>query len=87
MKKIGTIFLMTVVFLSNGSIFAEPVSVAAKSESVTEVGNKICPVSGDKAQSKWNAVYQGKRYSFCCPACIKKFKRNPKKYPTEPAKG
>jgi YHS domain-containing protein len=47
-----------------------------------EVGNKICPVSGEKINEKWKATYEykGKIYNFCCPACIKEFKKDPDKY-------
>ncbi len=49
------------------------------------VGNKICPVSGEKI-GEGNSVdaatfeYQGKIYNFCCAACIEEFKQNPDKY-------
>ena len=55
-----------------------------------EVGNKICPVSGDKvpAPGEKGAMgadpvkyeYNGKIYNLCCPMCIKDFKKNPEKY-------
>ncbi|MEK6727849.1 MAG: YHS domain-containing protein [Candidatus Omnitrophota bacterium] len=46
------------------------------------VGNKICPVSGEKIDEKTKATYeyQGKIYNFCCPACIESFKKDPEKY-------
>ena len=52
-------------------------AVASK---IVDAGNTVCPVSGDKVSSKVGYVYQGKQYHFCCPACIKKFQRDPKKY-------
>ena len=56
-----------------------------------EVGNKICPVSGDKvpAPGEKGAMgdekpakieYKGKIYNLCCPMCVKDFKKNPEKY-------
>jgi len=47
-----------------------------------EVGNKICPVSGEKINEETKAAYEykGKAYNFCCPACIDEFKKSPKKY-------
>ena len=54
-----------------------------------EVGNKFCPVSGEKVpvpgqkSSMGEAVryeYNGKIYNLCCPMCIKDFKKNPEKY-------
>jgi len=56
--------------------------VYAQSESATSVnvGNKICPVTGDKVDGKTTYEYQGKIYNFCCPACIDEFKKDPAKY-------
>lgn len=54
-----------------------------------EVGNKICPVSGDKVpeagqKSDMGEVvkykYNGKIYNLCCEMCVKDFKKNPEKY-------
>lgn len=54
-----------------------------------EVGNKICPVSGDKipAPGEKSAMgevvkyeYNGKIYNLCCEMCVKDFKKNPEKY-------
>ena len=55
-----------------------------------EVGNKICPVSGDKIPASGEKgtmgdepvkyEYNGKIYNLCCPMCIKDFKKNPEKY-------
>lgn len=54
-----------------------------------EVGNKICPVSGEKILapgekgSMGESVkyeYNGKVFNLCCPMCIKDFKNNPEKY-------
>jgi len=55
----------------------EPVSAEA-----INVGNKICPVSGEKIEEKTKTTYEyeGKIYNFCCTACIKDFKNDPQKY-------
>ncbi len=47
-----------------------------------DVGNKICPVMGEKINEKTKATYEykGKVYNFCCPECIDAFKKNPEKY-------
>lgn len=50
---------------------------------VVEVGNKICPVSGQKVGQMGEIVkyeYNGKIYNLCCPACKKDFGKNPEKY-------
>ncbi len=47
-----------------------------------EVGNKICPVSGEKIVMGKEAKfeYNGKIYNLCCPMCEKDFKKDPEKY-------
>ena len=55
-----------------------------------EVGNKICPVTGDKipASGEEGAMgdepvkyeHNGKIYNLCCKMCVKDFKKNPEKY-------
>ena len=48
-----------------------------------EVGNKICPVSGNKVGEMGEPIkyeYKGKIYNLCCPMCIKDFKNDPEKY-------
>ena len=55
-----------------------------------EVGNKICPVSGDKVpdlgekgtmgDNPVKMEYKGKIYNLCCPMCVKDFKKDPEKY-------
>ena len=61
----------------------------SKSTKAIEVGNKICPVSGDKitAPGEKGAMgeaikyeYNGKIYNLCCKMCVKDFKKNPEKY-------
>lgn len=53
----------------------------ATKESVN-VGNKICPVSGEKIDEKTKATYEykGKIYNFCCVSCVEDFKKDPQKY-------
>ncbi|MCM8781036.1 MAG: YHS domain-containing protein [Candidatus Omnitrophica bacterium] len=51
-------------------------------EGVVNVGNQICPVSGEKINEKLKATYEyeGKIYNFCCSMCIEEFKKDPGKY-------
>lgn len=46
------------------------------------VGNKICPVSGEKIEEKTKSAYEyeGKIYNLCCASCIEEFKKDPQKY-------
>lgn len=39
-----------------------------------------CPVMGGLINKKIYADYQGNRVYFCCPPCLKEFKKNPEKY-------
>ncbi|MBU4487815.1 MAG: YHS domain-containing protein [Candidatus Omnitrophica bacterium] len=49
---------------------------------LVDVGNTICPVTGEKIDEKTKATYayEGKIYNFCCPMCIDDFKKDPQKY-------
>jgi YHS domain-containing protein len=39
-----------------------------------------CPVMGGLINKSLYADYQGNRVFFCCPPCLKEFKRDPDKY-------
>jgi YHS domain-containing protein len=47
-----------------------------------QVGNKICPVTGEKIGEKDKVTYEykGKIYNLCCSGCIEEFKKDPNKY-------
>ena len=47
---------------------------------IVNVGNTICPVSGDPVSGKNFVTYKGKRYGLCCQACKKPFLKSPEKY-------
>ncbi len=52
-------------------------------QEAVEVGNKICPVSGQKVGSMGEIVkheYNGKVYNLCCGMCPKSFQKDPEKY-------
>ena len=54
-------------------------------KNLPNVGNKLCPVSGNPVDdgSMGEAVkyiYNGKIYNLCCQMCVKDFKKNPEKY-------
>lgn len=54
----------------------------AKSEAMN-IGNTICPVSGESVEAMdkpYQVEYNGKVYNLCCEACAKAFKKNPEKY-------
>jgi YHS domain-containing protein len=56
----------------------------ASSSPAVDVGNKICPVSGEKIGSMEGepvkVEYKGKSYNLCCPMCAAEFKKHPEKY-------
>ena len=48
-----------------------------------EVGNKICPISGETVGAMGPVVkyeYKGKIYNLCCAGCLSTFKDDPGKY-------
>jgi YHS domain-containing protein len=46
----------------------------------TDLGNTICPISGDKVgNSKLVELYDGKVYHLCCPSCQDDFEKDPGK--------
>jgi YHS domain-containing protein len=50
---------------------------------VVNVGNKICPVSGEQIGSMGEAIvveYEGKAYNLCCAGCVAAFNSDPQKY-------
>ncbi len=57
-------------------------AASGTSKGTVNVGNKICPVSGEKINEETKATYEyeGKVYNFCCPMCIDEFKKDPQKY-------
>jgi YHS domain-containing protein len=58
-----------------------PTSQPAADASAVDLGNTVCPVSGDKVgDSKLTATYEGKLYHFCCDDCPKKFAKDPATY-------
>lgn len=51
--------------------------------SIVDVGNTICPVSGEKIGSHgdpYKVEHAGKSYNLCCKMCKKDFEKNPEKY-------
>lgn len=52
----------------------------AGSKVVLESIQKVCPVSGKQINRNIYTDYKGRRIYFCCPDCVKKFKKGPGKY-------
>jgi len=55
----------------------------SKAGTAVEVGNKICPVSGEKIGEMGDGVkyeHNGKIYNLCCAGCNKPFSKDPANY-------
>lgn len=81
-RKICFVLLAGIfVFAGLGISFAQETQVNKQaSVQAVDVGNKICPVSGEKIDEKATYEYQGKIYLFCCSSCVEDFKKDPEKY-------
>ena len=88
LKNIVSVLILCAVILTAGRVLLAEVvskdvqtdvSLATKSQ---DVGNKICPVTGEKIDenSKVTYEYKGKIYNLCCSGCIEEFRNNPGKY-------
>ncbi|PIQ85798.1 MAG: hypothetical protein COV74_07200 [Candidatus Omnitrophica bacterium CG11_big_fil_rev_8_21_14_0_20_45_26] len=78
-KRIHMVVLLaclTTLAWPGGFSFANEVNTTG----IVDVGNRYCPVSGDKVSGKHFVEYQGKRYGLCCSMCRNKFEANPEKY-------
>ncbi|MFH1854517.1 MAG: YHS domain-containing protein [Candidatus Omnitrophota bacterium] len=92
--KIIIFVLTVVVFFAAPLVFAEAEHAMHSNEMAQEgdmqsaqegpvdVGNKICPVSGEEISEEMKASYEyeGKIYNFCCAGCIDEFSKDPAKY-------
>ncbi len=61
----------------------EKAAAVQTEEKPVNVGNKICPVSGEKVGEMGEVItfeYNGKVYNMCCAMCAKDFKKDPEKY-------
>ena len=88
MKKL-VVTLIVAAALTTTLTYAEAPATSSTTPSVkpvVEVGNKICPVSGEKVPgpgekgAMGEAVkyeYNAKLYNLCCNMCIKDFKKDP----------
>ena len=90
----SVVFFLTLC-LSQGNVFAygskhkeEVPAAAVSAETPTapvEVGNKICPVTGEEIKDSdmgeaAKVEYNGKIYNLCCSMCVKDFKKDPETY-------
>ena len=82
-KKLAVVLITVFFVFAAGSILLAEDGVRQEAVKKAEnVGNKICPVSGEDINESTKATYEyeGKIYNFCCPMCINAFKKDPQKY-------
>jgi YHS domain-containing protein len=84
--KLTSVILGTAIMVA-GIPLAAHAQAAVEKQAVkpVPVGNKICPVSGEKItiESSMAPVtyeYKGKVYNLCCSGCVKAFAKDPEKY-------
>ena len=83
MKKITTLTLGVVLLLGGLVLAQQTPSASQTAVQPVEVGNKYCPVSGNKVGEMGPPIkveYNGKVYNLCCAGCVSSFKNNPEKY-------
>lgn len=78
------------VFVLTAGLMLTPMMVRAQQAAgdqaevkAVEVGNKLCPVSGEEVGKMGPAVkleHEGKIYNLCCAMCAKDFKNDPAKF-------
>ena len=66
--------------IANGNLTASQKFKGIKSEHdmKPKIGDKLCPISGTKANAKFTWIISGKPYEFCCPPCVDEFLANAK---------
>ncbi|MBI1810454.1 MAG: YHS domain-containing protein [Nitrospirae bacterium] len=81
MKRLA-VFTLALLLVAGVTYAAEQANTTEQVKKAEAVGNKICPVSGEKIDEKTKATYEynGKIYNFCCPMCVEEFKKDPEKY-------
>jgi len=68
---------MTVVFLTAFVLLGSGVNLVGVA---TAASQTKCPVMGGSIDERVYTDYSGKRIYFCCPGCLKVFKKDPEKY-------
>ncbi|HUQ71081.1 MAG TPA: hypothetical protein VM165_16260 [Planctomycetaceae bacterium] len=69
--------------LANGKVAAAQKfrGVMASHDMKPKAGDKLCPITNTKANSKFTWVVDGKPYEFCCPPCVDEFVKLAKEQP------
>jgi len=86
MRNIIMLVAVVVMFglFTPEAVYAAPEEAAGSAQqeasAVVDVGNKICPLTGENVDGKTFYVYKGKRYGLCCPQCGDNFAKDPETY-------
>lgn len=75
--------LVLSIMLSVSAFSMSPTEHAKMTDKVIKAKSVKCIVTGEKiklTKDILKTTYKGKTYYFCCSDCVKKFKKNPKKY-------
>ena len=65
-------------FFGLGLVFILPLLIFAGTSVAKD--QTTCPVMGGLINKSIYADYQGSRVYFCCPPCLREFKKDPDKY-------
>ena len=65
-------------FVGLGLVFILPLLIFAGTSVAKD--QTTCPVMGGLINKSIYADYQGSRVYFCCPPCLREFKKDPDKY-------
>lgn len=69
--------------LANGKVTAAQKfrGLMASHDMKPKAGDKLCPITNTKANSKFTWIVDGKPYEFCCPPCVDEFVKLAKEQP------
>jgi hypothetical protein len=61
--------------VANGNVTASQKFKGIKSahDMKPKAGDKLCPISGTKANAEFTWIIDGKPYEFCCPPCVDEY--------------
>ena len=84
------ILILTILGLPVGFVLAQETAQVQAAVKAIEVGNKICPVSGQEVPTPdeksvmgdgpVKVEYKGRIYNLCYSMCEEDFEKDPKKY-------
>ena len=76
---VAGLFMVSRLSLAEDAVKPDAAAPAAITAPAEEMGNKICPISGEKieAGTMKQVTYNGKVYNLCCGMCEKDFMKDP----------